>query len=223
MTASDYPPEGLEPPTAPMAMVRLGAAFGLGLAAGCVAAATSPWQTIPMFGWDAAAVAWLVMIWLHVAPLDAVSTSALAVREDPRRATADVLLLTASVASLIAVVLGLIKASGSRGDERILLLSAGIFTIVVSWAVVHTVYTLRYAGLYYSGPDGGIDFNEDDKPCYTDFAYLAFTIGMTYQVSDTNLTTKAVRHTALRHALLSYVFGTVIIAATINLAAGFVK
>ncbi len=77
--------------------------------------------------------------------------------------------------------------------------------------------------LYYSGPDGGIDFNEDDKPCYADFAYLAFTIGMTYQVSDTDLTTKEIRHTALRHALLSYLFGTVIIAATINLAAGLVK
>ena len=91
---------------------------------------------------------------------------------------------------------------------------------MVSWGVVHTVFTLRYAALYYHGEDGGVDFNEDDKPCYRDFAYLAFTIGMTYQVSDTDLTSKAVRHTALRHALLSYLLGTVIIAATINLAAG---
>ncbi|MDQ1394509.1 MAG: hypothetical protein QOF30_3486, partial [Acidimicrobiaceae bacterium] len=55
------------------------------------------------------------------------------------------------------------------------------------------------------------------------FAYLAFTIGMTYQVSDTNLTSQEIRRTALRHGLLSYLFGTVIIAATINLAAGLVK
>lgn len=89
--------------------------------------------------------------------------------------------------------------------------------------MVHTVFALRYAGLYYSGPDGGVNFNDNEKPAYADFAYLAFTIGMTYQVSDTALTTRAVRHTALRHALLSYLLGTVIIAATINLAAGLAK
>ena len=98
------------------------------------------------------------------------------------------------------------------------LIGSGIATIVVSWAIVHTIFTLRYAALYYAGPRGCVDFNEDDDPCYADFAYLAFTIGMTYQVSDTDLTSKAIRHTALRHAMLSYLFGTVIIAATINLA-----
>jgi uncharacterized membrane protein len=223
MTGTDYPPEGTQAPRPPMTAVRLGTALSIGLIAAGIAAATSPWQTIPLLAWDAAAFTWLIMLWVRVAPLDAIATSALAVRQDPRRATADLLLLTASVASLVAVVLGLIKANGAHGDERILLFTAGIVTIVVSWGVLHTVYALRYAGLYYAGPDGGIDFNEDDKPCYADFAYLAFTIGMTYQVSDTNLTTKAVRHTALHHALLSYLFGTVIIAATINLAAGLVK
>jgi uncharacterized membrane protein len=103
------------------------------------------------------------------------------------------------------------------------MLAAGIGAIICSWGVVHTVFTLRYAGLSYTGPDGGVDFNETEKPVYADFAYLAFTIGMTYQVSDTALTAKAFRHTALRHALLSYLLGTVIIAATINLAAGLAK
>jgi uncharacterized membrane protein len=85
--------------------------------------------------------------------------------------------------------------------------------------MVHTIYTLRYADLYYTG-SGGIDFNQTDDPDYSDFAYLAFTIGMTYQVSDTNLQTKVIRHTALRHAMLSFVFGTAIIAMTINIVAG---
>jgi len=65
-----------------------------------------------------------------------------------------------------------------------------------------------------------VDFNEDEPPCYTDFAYLAFTLGMTFQVSDTDLKTKVIRRTALQHALLSYLFGTVIIASMINLVAG---
>ena len=68
-----------------------------------------------------------------------------------------------------------------------------------------------------------MDFNEKDRARYSDFAYLAFTIGMTYQVSDTNLSTRQIRATALRHALLSYLFGAIIIAAAINLVAGLAR
>jgi uncharacterized membrane protein len=92
--------------------------------------------------------------------------------------------------------------------------------VALAWATVHTLFTTRYAKLYYTGRDGGIEFNEPGPPRYTDFAYVAFTIGMTYQVSDTTLQTSQMRRTALRHALLSYVFGVGIIATTINLVAG---
>jgi uncharacterized membrane protein len=204
-------------------MIWLALAALVGAVAATVAAVIAPWQTIPLLGWDAAALTWVVTVWFRIAHLDAIETSAHATREDPRRATADAILLTASVASLVGVIFGVVKASGTHGTEKALLLAWGIVAIMISWAVVHTVFTLRYAGLYYTGTDEGVDFNEDDKPCYLDFAYLAFTIGMTYQVSDTDLTTKDMRHTALRHALLSYVFGTLIIAATINLVAGLVK
>jgi uncharacterized membrane protein len=95
----------------------------------------------------------------------------------------------------------------------------GVISVVLAWVMVHTVFTLRYAHLYYSG-NGGIDFNEKDDPDYRDFAYLAFTIGMTYQVSDTDLQTKAIRRTALKQGLMSYLFGTTIIAMTINIVAG---
>jgi uncharacterized membrane protein len=74
--------------------------------------------------------------------------------------------------------------------------------------------------MYYEGAEGGVNFHQDEPPSYRDFAYLALTLGMTFQVSDTDLRTTAIRATALRHALLSYVFGTVILAATINLIAG---
>jgi uncharacterized membrane protein len=87
---------------------------------------------------------------------------------------------------------------------------------------VHTVFALKYAQLYHSGPGGGIDFNQDEPPRYSDFAYLAFTIGMTFQVSDTDLTSGAMRRLALRHSLLSYLFGAVILAMTINITAGFI-
>jgi uncharacterized membrane protein len=94
---------------------------------------------------------------------------------------------------------------------------------VLAWSVVHTVYSLRYGKLYYADRPGGIDFNAEDAPCYIDFADLALTIGMTFQVSDSNLKTTNIRRTALRHALLSHTFGTLIIATTINLVAGLTK
>jgi uncharacterized membrane protein len=101
----------------------------------------------------------------------------------------------------------------------------GVASVAVSWFVVHTLFTLHYALLYYTpaaaGGEsaGGIGFNQHEQPRYTDFAYVAFTIGMAFQVSDTPLTTHSVRVTALRHALLSYLFGSLILAATVNLIA----
>ena len=82
--------------------------------------------------------------------------------------------------------------------------------------------TARYAHLYYAGPVGGIDFNGTEPPAYRDFFYFSYNLGMTYQVSDTNVSSAAIRSVVLRHTLLSYVFGTVILAATINLVAGIV-
>jgi uncharacterized membrane protein len=86
--------------------------------------------------------------------------------------------------------------------------------------LLHTLFTLRYARLYYGGTAGGIEFNADEKPRYTDFAYVSFTLGMTYQVSDTNITTHSIRSAVLGHALLSFLFGSFILATTINLIAG---
>ena len=183
----------------------------------------APWQAAPLIGWDAAAVAWMVTVWVEVLRFDAIETSQHATREDPRRALADALLLAASAASLIAIAIVTVKAGRTHGDAKAALIAVSMISVFASWALVHTVFTLRYAALYYTGPDGGVDFNEDTKPTYADFAYLAFTIGMTFQVSDTNLTDGSVRRTALRHALLSYVFGAIILASIINLVAGLVR
>jgi uncharacterized membrane protein len=135
----------------------------------------------------------------------------------------DVILLAASVTSL-ALVFWVVAAGAPEGAvSRNVAAILGVSTVMLSWALVHTVFTARYARLYYSSPVGGVDFNENDLPCYTDFAYLALTIGMTYQVSDTNLRDRAIRRTALRHGLLSYLFGAVIIASTINLLAALAR
>lgn len=198
--------------------------LGFGVVVGAVASPWAPWQLFVLLGWIAAAVLLLARVWTSIGPLDATLTRVLAAREDNSRASARVLLLTSSGASLVAVAFGLSKATKVPQTLDVLLTLAAVAGVVVAWGVVHTVYTLRYAHLYYGGDAiGGIDYNSSDPPDYLDFAYVAFTIGMTYQVSDTNLQHARIRRVALSHALLSFVFGTAIIAVTINILAGFVR
>jgi uncharacterized membrane protein len=196
------------------------------VAAGVVAAiavgAFAPWQLAVLAGWSVAAGVMVGWILGTVLPLDGVATAATATREDNSRIATDVILVAASVASLVGVAFALVKSNSEEGSAGAVMTAVAVLTVVLSWAVVHTVYLLRYARLYYA-ERRGVDFNADEDPDYRDFAYLAFTIGMTYQVSDTDLTTRPIRRTATHHALLSYLFGTVVVAMTINVVASLVK
>jgi uncharacterized membrane protein len=164
----------------------------------------------------------VVWVFLSVRGSDAAATESRATREDSSRAAADVVLVSAGIGNLIGVGAALLKAANETGGTHVAMAALAGFTVVISWACVHTVFTLRYARLYYSG-GGGMDFHEDRRPDYGDFAYVALTLGMTYQVSDTDITSKPIRAAALRHAILSFVFGTVIIAITINVVAGLLS
>jgi len=196
-------------------------AFAAGIIAAVALASIAPWQLSVTTSWCVAAGVFVARVWVPCVRMSPEHVAAWAPAEDDTRAMASGLLLGAAVASIVGVAYALHKASLTDGAERVLLTSAALATVVISWLLVNTVYTLHYAHLYYSAPVGGIDF-EDGPPDYRDFAYLAFTIGMTYQVSDTGLRTKKFRRTLLGHALLSYLFGTVIIATLINTVAGFV-
>jgi uncharacterized membrane protein len=177
----------------------------------------------PLVGWDAAALFYLTWARFRLWTLDANETARFALREDPNRGLRDSLLLIACLASLLAIGVVLVRAKPLNNFVEQLHVTLGIISVLFSWAVVHTVFAGRYARLYYTGTDGGVRFNQHSPPRFTDFAYLALTIGMTFQVSDTPLTSSEIRRTALRHALLSYMFGAVIIAATVNLIAGLVR
>ncbi len=187
----------------------------IGIVAAVVTGALGTWKYAALVGWDALAGSLAAWTWVSVSRMDAASTTAHANREDPSQPISDILLLDASLASLIAVAVVLVAANSAHGSSRWLLAGLAAASVALSWLLIHTLFTLRYARLYHRG-DGGISFNQRDPPRYLDFAYLAFTIGMTFQVSDTNIESSAIRATALRHALLSYLFGAVILATTVN-------
>lgn len=179
------------------------------------------WELAVLAGWATTSIAFLLGTWVAVAGLDARETADHSVREDETRTEAGVLLVTSSLMSLVGVGFALFRASSMKGVAQPALTVFCVFSIALSWCVVHTVFTLRYAHEYFS-LKGGIDFGPEE-PQYPDFAYLAFTVGMTYQVSDTPITSRSIRSTVARQALLSYVFGTSIIAVMINVVASIVQ
>lgn len=199
--------------------VRLVLMLLVGVIATVITGVMGEWVFAPTVGWCFSALLYSSWVWISVARLDPKQTEAHASREEPARAVSDLLVILLSVASLFSVAFVLVQASSSHGVAKALLATLALVSVALSWILLHTLYTLRYARQYYIA-DHGIDFNQSDPPQYTDFAYLSFTLGMTYQVSDTDITSHTIRVTVLRHVLLSFLFGSVILATTINLVAG---
>jgi uncharacterized membrane protein len=197
-----------------IALLRLLVAAAVGAVGWVAASIPLGWEFGPVVGWIAAALLYLVWTWVAIAPMDAASTRTHALREDPTIPVAHLILTAASLASLGGVAV-LVLAS-SRGED-LLAAGLGVLGVVVSWVTVHTLYTLRYAAEFYTAPVGGIDFNQHEAPAYLDFAYVGFTLGMTYQVSDTTISSSRIRRLVLQQSLLSYLLGAVVVATTVNL------
>jgi len=196
--------------------VRIGAALLVGALLGWLLS----WDSVAaalLGGWAGAGLVFVAWTALVIVPMDPEETSEHAVREEPTRGVAGVIVLLAALASLAGVAVALVGGVVGDGDITI---AAVLAAVIVSWACVHTVFALHYARAYYSTPAGGIDFHQTEPPRYTDFTYLAITVGMSFAVSDTDLASSAMRRLAQVHALLAYLFGTVVVALLINLVAG---
>lgn len=191
----------------------------VGVAAGAVVGIVGALELVPLVIWTVAATVVLVWVWRISWPQDHRGTKLLAEEEDRSRST-DAAVLVAAVVSLGAVALALTRTGGDRDAVAVALVILSVVAAILSWGLVNTVFALKYARLYYkdeAGADGGIDFKQDRPPAYSDFAYLAFTVGMAFAVPEAEPTSTEVRKVALGHALLSYAFGTGVLAVAINL------
>ena len=191
-----------------------------GAACGCAAAVIAladgaSWSVAALCASDVAALVFIVRVWMSVGGADPAATLRLARTEDASPVAAESVLIGAGAASLVAAAFALSQAGDASAPARGLLTALAVGSVALAWTSVHTVYVLRYARLYYSPPEGGIDFH-GETPDYVDFAYFGLTIGMTFQVSDTDLTGKRIRRVALHHALLAYLFGTGIVAIAVS-------
>jgi uncharacterized membrane protein len=151
--------------------------------------------------------------------MDAAASHRNARREDFRPVVEELVVVGAALCGLVAIVTLLLRGGSDKDHAAAATALAGVF---MAWAALHLMYATRYAYLYYTASAGGIDFNSEHPPAYKDFLYFSYNLGMTYQVSDTDVSSPTIRATVLRHSLLSYVFGTSILATTINLVATMV-
>ncbi|MBW0017408.1 MAG: DUF1345 domain-containing protein [Mycobacterium sp.] len=198
--------------------VRILIATVLGLAVAVLVGNIVGWR-FALAGWVVTAGVYVAWTRLLLGGMDAEQTCRYVNREDPTRPVTEAVIVSASVASLGGV--GYVVAASSRsGGEAFAAAIVGVLTVAASWFAVHTLFTVHYARLYYADEPGGINFHDPEPPRFRDFAYVAFTVGMTFQVSDTEIGLTSIRATVLRHALLSYLLGAVVLAVTINLIAG---
>ncbi len=196
------------------------------VAAGLVASEalrSHTWELRALAGWDIGGGVLLALAWILIARAAAAKTARLAAQEDPGRTTVWFLVLVASLVSLFAAafVLHISKRQALVEETGLVALSLG--AVALSWMLTHTGYTLRYAHLYYRDDEegvGGLVFPGKRGPCYFDFAYFSFTIGMCFQTSDVTIDSPQMRATVLVHALLSFVYNTTILALALNLAFG---
>jgi uncharacterized membrane protein len=210
----------------PHALTRTAISAGVAVATGVVlyVGLRLSWKLAALSSWDAGCFSLLVLAWATISLCSAKSTQERASGDDPGRTAVYTLVLLSAGASLLASTPLVRRAKATPGAEGNALVALCLANVALCWALTHTAFALRYAHLYYREDDegvGGVEFPGGGAPSYFDFAYLAFTIGMCFQVSDSSVSSPRIRRTVLLHACLSFVYNTAILAFVLNLVFGF--
>jgi uncharacterized membrane protein len=169
---------------------------------------------------------WVAIMWSH--PLEVKKIASL---QDSSRYLLFIFVIAASIGSLGAIVFLLKSTKGHASTEVTEHVLLAMTAVIVSWILVHTIFTMRYAHLYYdtttddgkTKKGGGLQFPDEQQPDYLDFAYFSFVIGMTFQVSDVEISSRKIRRNALVHSLISFAFNTAIVALSINVISGMIS
>jgi uncharacterized membrane protein len=213
--------------------IRLMVAIVIACAVGGFTTAQAGWRFGLLLGLATLCVVYSAWSWVVMWPFDGDETRLHAQAEEPGRVVSHALVVVLAFGSLASVALLLLGGGGHPNLQA----AVALLSCAVAWFSVQTIFTALYGQLYYADADagvgavlagkalggdsgGGIDFAGTAVPSYRDFAYVAFTMGMCFQVSDTGFRNTTMRTAGLQHALLSYVFGTFVIATLINFVAG---
>jgi uncharacterized membrane protein len=176
------------------------------------------WIGRALIGWDACVALYLIIVYWYIARCDVNHIRQRAAAEDEGRVAVLFLTVTATLASLAAIVL--LLGQGGGKSQPLHLLFSGV-TILLSWGFVHSIFATHYAHEFYSeGPTAtGLKFLGDSRPDYLDFVYFSFVVGMTCQVSDVAVTSRSIRRTVLAHGIIAFLFNVALLAIMVNIAA----
>ncbi|MXV50882.1 DUF1345 domain-containing protein [Pedobacter sp. HMF7647] len=181
--------------------------------------------------WDIFALTYVALSWYVIFNRGIADIMKTARRDDGSLIYVSIIIILACFASMLAVLF-LVLGSDSTGEKyQFVRVASAVIGMLLSWAMVHTTFTFHYAHIFYDESlegsaeyRGGLDFPDKNvKPDYLDFAYFSFVIGMTFQVSDVEISSKRIRRLALVHSLLSFGLNTFVVALTINIIAGLKK
>lgn len=181
-----------------------------------------PFLTRVLLAWIEFTSVYLILAWYIIFSLPVGNIKKWAVINDGSKTFVFAMIIIASIASLFAVLL-IIMSGNAMGSVSIVPVS--IAGMLLSWALVHTIFIFHYAHMYYGTGHGGsgLNFPGNEKPDYLDFAYFSFGIGCTFQVADVSISSKTIRRTVFLHALLSFILNTFVVALTINIISGLMK
>jgi uncharacterized membrane protein len=180
------------------------------------------WEFRALAAWDAASLLQIAVTWWIIIRSDADETRRRAAAEDPGSTVLTVIVLVSSLVALGSATIVARKAHTAHNDESVALIVASLIAVLCAWFLTHSVYTLRYARLFYQVDEdgaGGLVFPGKKPPDDLDFAYFAFTIGIAFQTSDVTIEGRNMRRTVLGHMLTAFAFNTLILANVLNVLA----
>ena len=204
---------------------RVYISFGAALIAFLIARTHFTWPAVSLISWVAFALAIIIMDWVIILNAHPREIRKIAKLQDSSRLLIFLFVIAASVISLGAILFLLKSSKGLPEADVSGHIVLAITSVIVSWWLVHTLFTMRYAHMYYDTdtddgqktPIGGLEFPEEKEPDYLDFVYFSFVIGMTFQVSDVEISDRHIRRLAWMHGLISFAFNTAIVALSINI------
>ena len=197
----------------PLLLGATGFGLGCGLASALLLGQPAP-QAV-LLGWCLAVLLWLVLAIREMHRSSPEEMQRRAAQLDEGKWAVLTATLAAALASLVAAVWDIAAAPHPAPVGAVVL---GLATIALSWGFVHVLFAMHYAHEYWLEAKG-ISFPGGGQPEFWEFLYFAFTVGMTFQVSDATTETPAMRRLVLLHGIIAFLFNAVILAAAVNLAA----
>jgi uncharacterized membrane protein len=174
-------------------------------------------------GWNAAILFLVPLTYIRMRGLDARQLRTHYEEEDPTAPVIVVFVVAAALLSVAAIVALLSTLKHVAAVDRVAHLALACMTIVNSWLLVHTMFTLHYADIYYSVAEDApppLSFPETRQPLFWDFVYFSFTIGVACQTADVATTQTGIRKTVTVHAVIAFVFNLFVLGFAINVTAG---